>query len=165
MMKRTLCTMAGAALLLAGASSLALAQTPGYAYQPGYGAAPAYGQPAYGQPAYGQPAYGTAYRPACGGWGQPVCAPSNTATGAVVGSPCYMAPEQVRSARSVDARADIWSIGVSAEDLPRAISGPVVDRDQFHSWVVLPEDALDGIRHVRGLLEAAHDDGKGQTGA
>src|SRR5258708_8598518 len=83
MMKRTLCTMAGAALLLAGAASLALAQTPGYAYQPGYGAAPAYGQPAYGQPAYGQPAYGTAYRPACGGWGPPPAPPSHTAPGAL----------------------------------------------------------------------------------
>jgi hypothetical protein len=58
-MKKTLRTMAGAAILLAGASTLALAQTPGYAYQPGYGGAPAYGQPAYGQPAYGQPPAGS----------------------------------------------------------------------------------------------------------
>lgn len=29
-----------------------------------------------------------------------------------LGSPVYMSPEQVRSARDVDARADLWSIGV-----------------------------------------------------
>ncbi|AUX41844.1 protein kinase [Sorangium cellulosum] len=34
-----------------------------------------------------------------------------TRTAMVLGSPLYMAPEQMRSARSVDARADIWSIG------------------------------------------------------
>jgi eukaryotic-like serine/threonine-protein kinase len=35
-----------------------------------------------------------------------------TRTTAVLGSPYYMAPEQMRSSRSVDARADLWSIGV-----------------------------------------------------
>jgi serine/threonine-protein kinase len=35
-----------------------------------------------------------------------------TLPAALVGSPHYMAPEQVRDARTVDARADIWSIGV-----------------------------------------------------
>ncbi len=34
-----------------------------------------------------------------------------TETAALLGSPLYMAPEQMRSARSVDARADIWSLG------------------------------------------------------
>jgi eukaryotic-like serine/threonine-protein kinase len=40
-----------------------------------------------------------------------------TATGTTVGSPVYMAPEQVRSARTVDARADVWSIGVVLYEL------------------------------------------------
>ena len=35
-----------------------------------------------------------------------------TRTTAVLGSPHYMAPEQMRSTRSVDGRADIWSLGV-----------------------------------------------------
>ncbi len=35
-----------------------------------------------------------------------------TRTTAVLGSPYYMAPEQMRSTRTVDARADIWSIGI-----------------------------------------------------
>ncbi|APR86460.1 Serine/threonine-protein kinase pkn3 [Minicystis rosea] len=35
-----------------------------------------------------------------------------TATAVMMGSPLYMAPEQMASARGVDARADIWSLGV-----------------------------------------------------
>jgi serine/threonine-protein kinase len=30
----------------------------------------------------------------------------------LMGSPCYMSPEQVRSADTVDARSDIWSLGI-----------------------------------------------------
>ena len=35
-----------------------------------------------------------------------------TATGALLGSPRYMSPEQTRSATSADGRADLWSCGV-----------------------------------------------------
>jgi eukaryotic-like serine/threonine-protein kinase len=35
-----------------------------------------------------------------------------TAASAVLGSPRYMAPEQIRSSKHVDARADIWSVGI-----------------------------------------------------
>ena len=34
-----------------------------------------------------------------------------TGTSDMLGSPLYMAPEQIRSARDVDARADVWSLG------------------------------------------------------
>lgn len=37
---------------------------------------------------------------------------SLTRTHTAMGSPMYMSPEQMRSARDVDARADIWSLGV-----------------------------------------------------
>jgi hypothetical protein len=36
----------------------------------------------------------------------------NTAAGATLGTPHYMAPEQIHGAANVDARADLWSVGV-----------------------------------------------------
>jgi serine/threonine-protein kinase len=40
-------------------------------------------------------------------------ASDRTGTHVLVGSPCYMSPEQLRSSRDVDARADIWGLGVT----------------------------------------------------
>ena len=40
-----------------------------------------------------------------------------TSTQAIMGSPRYMSPEQMRSTRTVDARADIWAIGVILYEL------------------------------------------------
>jgi serine/threonine protein kinase len=40
-----------------------------------------------------------------------------TATSALIGSPAYMSPEQIVSARTVDRRADIWSLGVVLHEL------------------------------------------------
>src|SRR5439155_14717807 len=37
---------------------------------------------------------------------------SLTRTAAVMGSPNYMSPEQLRSAKLVDARTDIWALGI-----------------------------------------------------
>jgi len=45
---------------------------------------------------------------------------SLTRTDAVIGTPVYMSPEQLRSARDVDARTDIWALGVI---LYQALSG------------------------------------------
>ncbi len=37
---------------------------------------------------------------------------AKTATHAVIGSPFYMSPEQLSASRNVDARSDVWSLGV-----------------------------------------------------
>lgn len=40
-----------------------------------------------------------------------------TVSRAMIGSPMYMSPEQVRDAKSVDGRSDIWSLGVILHEL------------------------------------------------
>ncbi|MCU0691643.1 MAG: serine/threonine protein kinase, partial [Polyangiaceae bacterium] len=40
-----------------------------------------------------------------------------TKTSALLGSPLYMSPEQIRSTKSVDARSDIWSLGIVLYEL------------------------------------------------
>jgi eukaryotic-like serine/threonine-protein kinase len=43
--------------------------------------------------------------------------PSLTATGSLMGSPRYMSPEQIRNTKAVDARSDVWSLGVILYEL------------------------------------------------
>jgi serine/threonine-protein kinase len=40
-----------------------------------------------------------------------------TTSAAIMGSPCYMSPEQMRRTRDVDERADIWSLGVTLYEM------------------------------------------------
>jgi serine/threonine-protein kinase len=65
--------------------------------------------------------------------------PSKSITGALLGSPAYMSPEQVRNAKNVDTRTDIWSLGLilyellvkqsafSADSLPGLIAAIAID--------------------------------------
>jgi eukaryotic-like serine/threonine-protein kinase len=43
---------------------------------------------------------------------QPAAPGEGTRTGVIMGSPSYMSPEQVRSAKGVDHRSDLWSLGL-----------------------------------------------------
>jgi serine/threonine protein kinase len=45
-----------------------------------------------------------------------------TKTSIVMGSPRYMSPEQMRSSRAIDARADIWALGVILHELITGLS-------------------------------------------
>ncbi|MDI1444533.1 serine/threonine-protein kinase [Polyangium sp. 6x1] len=54
-----------------------------------------------------------------------------TTTSAVIGSPMYMSPEQLRATRDADPRSDIWSLGVTLYELI-AGEGPF-------PWQSLPE--------------------------
>ncbi|WP_437487129.1 serine/threonine-protein kinase [Sorangium sp. So ce1014] len=58
-----------------------------------------------------------------------------TTTGAMLGSPMYMAPEQVACSKSVDARADIWAMGAVLYEL-------VTGRRPFDAETVLMLVAL-----------------------
>ncbi len=52
----------------------------------------------------------------------PNTSPSLTSEAALLGTPYYMSPEQIRSAKDVDERADVWALGVILYEL---ISGRV----------------------------------------
>lgn len=56
-----------------------------------------------------------------------------TNTGAVIGSPLYMAPEQVRAEKDVDARVDVWSVGATLYEL---IAGVAAHNAPTHAAVI-----------------------------
>ena len=57
----------------------------------------------------------------------------------MVGSPSYMAPEQIKEARSVDARADQWSIGVILYELVSGVKPFQAASMAELIWVILDQ--------------------------
>jgi len=68
----------------------------------------------------------------------------------VLGSPAYMSPEQLRNASNIDARADLWSVGVVFYELLTAklpfdadsvgeIFAAILEKDPIHIRTVRPE--------------------------
>jgi serine/threonine protein kinase len=83
---------------------------------------------------------------------------SLTQTAAIMGSPTYMSPEQMRASRDVDPRADIWALGVILYEL---LTGqpPFVGNTMPELCASILKDSPDPLRSVRAdipePLEAA----------
>ncbi len=73
---------------------------------------------------------------------------SLTETQSVFGSPAYMSPEQLRSAKNVDARTDIWGLGVILYELLTGTS-PWQAETQSGLLAAIAADAPDPLRGHR----------------
>jgi serine/threonine-protein kinase len=79
---------------------------------------------------------------------------ASTKTATVMGSPLYMSPEQIQSAKDVDARTDIWSLGVVLFEL---LTGAVpFEGDAFGQLAV--KIAVQTPAPVRGYRPDVPDD-------
>ena len=77
-----------------------------------------------------------------------------TRTSSLIGSPLYMSPEQMRSARTVDARADIWSLGAIMFEL---LSGhpPFGGETVIEACTAILNDALPSLTALRPEVPAS----------
>ena len=62
-----------------------------------------------------------------GGRGGETSKQQMTASAAIMGSPQYMSPEQIRSSKNVDARADVWALGTILHELVAGCPAYVAD--------------------------------------
>ncbi len=80
-----------------------------------------------------------------------------TRTGAVIGTVAYMAPEQMADAKRVDARADIWSVGIMLFELLTKVTpfGPSTMATLVTTMLTKPPMRLTALRpDISPKLEA-----------
>jgi serine/threonine-protein kinase len=77
-----------------------------------------------------------------------------TSTAAILGSPGYMSPEQLRSAKDVDARSDIWALGTILYELVSArLPFPATSVTELAMKVAVdPPDPLDVDPAFRAIV-------------
>ena len=78
---------------------------------------------------------------------------SMTKTGGLLGSPLYMSPEQMQRSKGVDARADIWSLGIILFEL-LAGSGPFAAETMTELIFKIATERPASIRTLRGDVVA-----------
>jgi len=69
-----------------------------------------------------------------------------TETGCVIGSPEYMSPEQTKGAKRLDARSDVWSLGIV---LYKALAGTTPWEDYQTVGEILVAICTEGLPHLQ----------------